>query len=81
MMQINEDDFPTFQIKSYGKAELAAIYLPRVSVLSAKKTFRGWIAHHPTLLSELKATGLHNKSKIYTPLQVKLIISAFGEPG
>ena len=69
-----------FRVRSYGKSELAALYLPSISAGSATKTLRRWINLHPSLLDALAKTGLKPRNKFYTPVQVRLIVEAFGEP-
>lgn len=66
--------------KSYGKGELASLYAPNINPASACKRLAAWIAHHPTLLSDLRKTGYCEKLRTFTPLQVRLIFEALGEP-
>lgn len=69
-----------FVCHSYGKSELAALYLPNILPASAMKEFNEWIAAFPGLAEQLTATGLARRSKRYTPAQVRLITAALGEP-
>lgn len=69
-----------FYCRSYGKSELAALYLPDILPQSAMKQFNEWIDLYPGLADELRKSGLRRKSKRYTPAQVKMIIKAIGEP-
>lgn len=69
-----------FQIRSYGKSELASIYLPGITPDSACKTLRRWIDKYPGLSENLIATGLSATDRRYTPAQVRLIVEALGEP-
>ena len=69
-----------FKYRSYGKSELASLYLPNILPSSAMKGFNEWIATYPGLLDRLRASGLALRSKRYTPLQVKMITEALGEP-
>lgn len=75
-----EKEEPLFVCRSYGKSELAALYLPDILPASATKELNEWIAAFPGLTEQLAATGLARKSKRYTPAQVKLITAALGEP-
>ena len=75
-----EKEDSRFICRSYGKSELASLYLPDILPTSATKEFNQWIAAFPGLTASLTATGLARKSKRYTPAQVQLIISALGEP-
>lgn len=77
--EIQEDQ--AFKIRSYGKSELAALYMPDIAPKSAGETMKKWIVKYPGLAGALAATGLENKDKRYTPAQVRLIVEAIGEPG
>ena len=70
-----------FRIKSYGKSELASLYMPEISPKSAASELRKWIGKSPGLTEALSATGLRTKDKRYTPAQAELIVEAIGEPG
>ena len=74
-----QEDAP-FRYRSYGKSELASLYLPDILPSSAMREFNEWIAAFPGLIESLCATGLARKSKRYTPAQVKLIADALGNP-
>lgn len=69
-----------FHLRSYGKGELANLYLPQVSTGSACTTLNRWIDNYPGLRKALVKKGLVAGSRRYTPLQVKLIVDALGEP-
>lgn len=69
-----------FRYRSYGKSELASLYIPNILPGSAMREFNEWIAAFPGLMESLYATGLARKSKRYTPAQVRLIADALGEP-
>lgn len=70
----------TFRIRSYGKGELAMLYLPDVTVNSARRTLNSWINVSPGLADRLRASGLSASSHYYTPNQVRMIVEAIGEP-
>ncbi|MCD8078854.1 MAG: DUF4248 domain-containing protein [Bacteroides sp.] len=77
------DLFPensSFPIRSYSKGELANRYLPHLPIRPALNTWNYWIQTHPTLYHRLLEVGYRKKSKFLTPVQVRLIIEAFGEP-
>lgn len=81
--EINKDrevEIRAFQYRSYGKSELAALYLPDILPSSAMREFNEWIRAYPGLIELLATTGLARKSKRYTPAQVRLIVGALGEP-
>ena len=70
----------TFELRSYGKRELAAMYNPRIDENSAVKMLNRWIKEKPGLPEALGQTGLNPRAKCYTPLQVRLIVEALGAP-
>lgn len=80
MKEKKEADETPFVYRSYGKSELAALYLPHILPASAMKEFNEWINAFPGLTGQLAATGLAKRSKRYTPAQVRLIATALGEP-
>ena len=69
-----------FRIRSYGKSELAQLYLPDITPCAARRTFNAWINLSPGLSDRLKAYGFSTKSHYYTPAQVRMIVEALGEP-
>lgn len=69
----------TFEIRFYGRTELAQLYSPNVTLATAWRRLKECIVNHPTLLADLRTTGYHSQ-RIFTPAQVQLIIEAIGEP-
>ncbi|MDE6348637.1 MAG: DUF4248 domain-containing protein [Bacteroides sp.] len=69
-----------FELRSYGKRELAAKFNPQIDGRSALKLLNRWIKEKPGLSDALERAGLSTCAKCYTPLQVKLIIEALGAP-
>ena len=69
-----------FQIRSYGKAELALLYQPFSTPETALKTLYRWIKGCPPLLQELES--LHYQPRRHTFLipEVKAIVKHLGEP-
>ena len=61
-----EEEEKTFQYRSYGKGELASLYLPNITQQSA--------------VERLLATGMNPRSRRYTPAQVRLIVEVLEEP-
>ena len=47
---------------------------------SATNRLRVWIVRNEPLLQSLEASGWRRYSKTLTPLQVRLIVGALGEP-
>ena len=70
-----EEEEKTFQYRSYGKGELASLYLPNITQQSAVERFNEWIDAAPGLKERLLATG-----RRYTPAQVRLIVEVLEEP-
>ena len=83
MNQKNQEEYAEgkFRIRSYGKSELAAFYMPDISPKSAGEVMKKWIAKYPGLAEALAATGLESTDKRYTPAQIRMIVQALGEPG
>lgn len=69
-----------FQIRSYGKSELALMYLPDVTPDATRRTLMAWIRRSPGLTDRLREAGLTPPSHYFTPRQVSLIVDALGEP-
>lgn len=80
MKQEKENQEKKFRICSYRKSELAAFYFPGMSTTSALKNLRDHIKKHPTLPEALSKTGLTPHTKLLTPLQVRMIVTAIGLP-
>lgn len=75
-----DEEEKKFKIRSYGKSELAALYMPDISPKSAAEVLRKWIARFPGLAESLASTGLRAEDRRYTPAQVRLIVRAIGLP-
>ena len=69
-----------FSIRAYGRTELAQCYFPNLSPQSAYRKLETWIDYHPTLRERLRATSTNPHSRVYMPVQVRLIVEAIGEP-
>ena len=69
-----------FQIRSYGKGELAMLYIHGVTQQTAVNQFNTWIRKAPGLEQQLLNMGMRRTDKCYTPAQVRLIVSVLGEP-
>ena len=70
----------TFQYRTYGKGELALLYLPNILQQSAVDRFNEWIEAAPGLKERLLSTGMNPRSRHYTPAQVRLIVEVLQEP-
>lgn len=69
-----------FEIREYGRSELASLYSPGIEPLSAWRKFKRWMVKSPHLLDNLETLGYDQHQHTFTPLQVRLIINAIGEP-
>ena len=70
----------TFVIRAYGRTELAQCYFPNLSPQSAYRKLESWIDYHPTLRDRLRSTSTNPHSRVYMPVQVRMIVEAIGEP-
>ena len=59
-----QEEEKAFQYRSYGKGELAML----------------WIEAAPGLKERLLSTGMNPRSRHYTPAQVRLIVEVLQEP-
>ena len=70
-----QDMNKSFEIRAYGKSELAMIYFPHSSQDTAMKKLRRWFKINPRL------RHLVNRDiEDFTPKQVRLIVREVGEP-
>ena len=69
-----------FQIRAYGKQELAMLYLPNHKPTSAQQALMRWIEGDQELLEKLRATGFRKFQKGFTPKQVRILIDYFEVP-
>lgn len=76
----SEEKEKAFQYRSYGKGELALLYLPDIKQQSAVDRFNEWIDAAPGLKERLLATGMNPRGRRYTPAQVRLIVEVLEEP-
>jgi len=75
-----QEEEKTFQYRTYGKGELALLYLPNILQQSAVDRFNEWIEAAPGLKERLLSTGMNPRSRSYTPAQVRLIVEVLQEP-
>lgn len=64
-----------FEIRAYGKSELARLYAPELTEGGARTRLRKWLSVNPRLRHLLKVKGY-----TYTPRQVRRIVEEVGEP-
>jgi hypothetical protein len=69
-----------FTFRTYGKAELALLYLPCSSPDSAVKTLNRWINGCPQLQDELRSMHYHPRRHTFLKAEVEAIVRHLGEP-
>lgn len=69
-----------FKIRAYGRMELAQLYSPELTDIAAYRKMKKWIALYPGLLQRLYDLGYDSTRRSFTPLEVRVIIDALGEP-
>lgn len=69
-----------FQIRSYGKAELALLYQPSSTPDSAVKTLNRWINRCPLLKEELHKLHYNARRHTFLRPEVEAIVRHLGEP-
>lgn len=76
---LNENNYVMF-IRSYTRTELAMMYMPYLSKSCALKNFNNWLKINKNLWDKLVESGVTERTRRYTPRQVKLIFDAFDMP-
>ena len=69
-----------FNLRPYGKAELALLYQPCSTPESAVKTLNRWINGCPLLLEELKSIHYQPRRHTFLKPEVQAIVKHLGEP-
>ena len=69
-----------FEIRTYGFNELAQLYFPYSTPTSATRMFSKWIYSISTLKKSLIDQNWKEKSKYFTPKQVKILVSFLDPP-
>ena len=73
-------DDEKFKIRVYGFGELAQLYLPDATPMSASNRLRIWITRNVSLMEKLQSIGYVKGIKLLTPEMVKEIVEVIGEP-
>ena len=60
--------------------ELAMAYAPGLSEGAARRRLNQWLRTSPDLMAKLRAAGFHDRQRVLTPRQVKIIYEHLGEP-
>ena len=74
-----QEEEKTFQYRTYGKGELALLYLPNILQQSAVDRSNEWIEAAPGLKERLLANGMNPRTRYYTPAKERLIIEMLKE--
>ena len=69
-----------FQPRTYGKSELALLYLPQNTPDTAVKTLGRWISGCPALSAELQSMGYNRRRHTFLRAEVEAIVRHLGEP-
>lgn len=69
-----------FKIRAYGRTELAQLYSPELTDIAAYRKMKKWIIRYPGLQQRLFDLGYLPGQRSYTPLVVRAIVEALGEP-
>lgn len=69
-----------FEIRAYGKAELAYLYNPAMPLVSAMRKLRSWILRNEDLHRAMYQAGEGKNDHTYTRRQVRLMVQHLGEP-
>ena len=69
-----------FKIRASGRMELAQLYSPQLTDIAAYRKMKKWISLCPGLLQRLYDVGYESKRRSFTPLEVRVIVDALGEP-
>lgn len=69
-----------FKIRAYGRMELAQLYAPNLTGIAAYRKMKKWIGVYPGLEEKLASLGYQPTHRSFTPLEVKVIVEALGEP-
>ena len=69
-----------FKIRAYGRMELAQLKSPTLTHMAPSRKMKPWISLCPGLLQRLYDLGYESKRRSFTPLEVRVIVDALGEP-
>ena len=70
-----------FEIRSYGKSELAMLYFPNTQTKKgALNNLNFWINYHPELRDRLRALNSPPRAHRFTRQEVEIIVEFLCEP-
>jgi len=64
----------------YTHKELAILYFPNITPQSASSQLTRWIRRDPDLMDELNQAGYIKQQRMFTPLQLEILLDHLGEP-
>ena len=68
------------KIRAYQKGQLAQMYYPWCGYRQALANFKRDLERATELMDTLRRTGWDDRNRVLTPLQVRFIFDALGEP-
>jgi len=63
-----------------GQCRTGQLYSPYLTDIAAYRKMKKWISLCPGLLQRLYDLGYESKRRSFTPLEVRVIVDALGEP-
>lgn len=69
-----------FELRTYGRTELAKMYSPSIKPQSAYVKLMRWIGKSPELSTYLRKSSKRPNNRTFTSDEVKMIIQVLGEP-
>ena len=69
-----------FEIRTYGRTELALCYFPDLNPQVANRKLQYWIDYYPHLREKLEKKSSGLSCRTYMLALVQLIVGALGEP-
>ena len=81
LLVMTHKSIDNFEIRAYGKSELALCYFPTASTAhAAVNHLMAWINRCKELRLALEAAGYQKNAKFFTPKEVGLIVTYLGCP-
>jgi hypothetical protein len=78
---MNHKSIDNFEIRAYGKSELALCYFPTASTAhAAVNHLMAWINRCKVLRQALEVVGYQKTAKFFTPREVEMIVKYLGAP-
>lgn len=69
-----------FEIRTYGRMELAQLYFPDIVDVAAWRKLKSWIDFCGPLRESLRGLGYTDGRRSFTPAEVRAIVQWIGEP-